>query len=150
MISALETRADIAGQAKRYDEGWALLQQALAERPGSDEILNAQCWFTATWKYKLEQAPAICTKAVEASQWSARSLDSRALAYYQLGRIDDAAADLDAALRHEPQIAASRYLRGIIKAKAGKADASKDIEDAVRLAPSIARRYQKYGISRPK
>jgi tetratricopeptide (TPR) repeat protein len=149
-IATLETRAQISGQAKRLDEGWQMLQEALAERPGSDEVLSAECWYVATWKYKLEQAPSLCTKAVEASQWSAETLDSRALAYYRLGRMDDALADLNAALRSDPSIASSRYMRGIIKSAGGADDARRDIEDAMRLSPSIAHRYQKYGVSDPK
>jgi tetratricopeptide (TPR) repeat protein len=149
-ITTLETRAYIAGQAKRYDEGWQLLAEALAERPGSEEVLNAQCWFLADWKYKLDQAPALCTKAVEAGQWSSSALDSRALAYFQLGRMDDALADFNAALRQDPTMAGSRYMRGIIKAASASPDARQDLNDAVRLAPRIARQYQRYGVSPQK
>ena len=104
----------------------------------------------ATWKYKLDEAPSLCTKAVEASQWSAETLDSRALAYYRLGRMDDALADLNAALRSDPSFAGSRYMRGIIKSAGAAADGRRDIEDAMRLSPSIAHRYQRYGVSGPK
>jgi tetratricopeptide (TPR) repeat protein len=149
-IYALQMRAEIAGEAGRGDEGWALLEEALGERPGNAEILNAQCWYSATWRYRLEDAPELCTRAVEASQWAASTLDSRALAYYRLGRVDDALADLNAALRNEPQIAASRYLRGLILAEQGVDGGRKDIEQAKRLSPTVEHTYRRYGVGGSK
>ena len=87
---------------------------------------------------------------MEASQWSASTLDSRALAYYRVGRLDDALADLNAALRNEPEMAASRYLRGLILAETGGTDeARKDIEQAKRLSPRVVRTYERYGVHGP-
>ena len=149
-IQALQVRAEIAGEAGRPEEGWALLEEALEDRPGSAELLNAQCWFSGTWRFRLEEAPQLCTRAVEASQWSASTLDSRALAYYRVGRLDDALADLNAALRNEPGMAASRYLRGLILAETGGTDeARKDIEQAKRLSPRVVRTYERYGVHGP-
>ena len=61
-----------------------------------------------------------------------------------------ALADLNAALRNEPGMAASRYLRGLILAETGGTDeARKDIEQAKRLSPRVVRTYERYGVRGP-
>ncbi len=127
-----------------------MLADALLERPGSAELLNAQCWFAGTWQHRLDEAEEVCTRAVERSQWSANVLDSRALAYYRMGRIDDALADLEAALRNTPGLGASRFLRGIIKSEQGQDGGEEDIESALRMSPSLRLIYARYGITPPR
>jgi len=148
--AATLARAEISGQAHYLDEGWSLLEEALMDKPGDGDLLNAECWYSATWKYKIENAPDLCTKAVQVSNFAASVLDSRALAYFRLGRTKEALGDLNDALHNQPGLASSRYLRGIIATKEGAADGRKDIDDAKRLAPSLASRFERYGISAPE
>ncbi|MBX7499991.1 DUF3857 domain-containing protein [Qipengyuania sp. YG27] len=139
--------AEIAGTTDRSDEGWAMLAEALSERPGDDALLNSQCWFVGTWNYHLDDGAELCDRAVKAASYSAAALDSRALVFHRLGREEEALADLDAALKKEPAQAASRYLRGIIRLGRGESEGRTDILEALRLAPDIAARYERYGIS---
>ena len=139
--------AEIAGPTDRGDEGWDLLAQALAERPGDESLLNSQCWFMGTWNYHIDDGAALCDRAVKASGYSAVVLDSRALVLHRLGREDEALADLDAALTKEPAQAASRYLRGVIRLARGESEGKTDILHALRLSPDIAARYARYGIT---
>jgi transglutaminase-like putative cysteine protease/tetratricopeptide (TPR) repeat protein len=148
-VSAIVARADIAGQAKYFDDGWALLEDALKDRPGDVNLLNAECWYQGTWKYRLEEAPDTCTKAVQVSNFAPGVLDSRALAYFRLGRTKDALGDLDNALHNAPLQVTSRYLRGIIASEDDPKEGRKDLDDAKRLAPSVDRIFERYGISAP-
>lgn len=146
----VQVQADVAGQVGQLDEGWQMLADALLERPGSADLLNAQCWYAGTWQHHLEEAVDVCTRAVETSQWSANVLDSRALAYYRLGRYDEALADLEAALRNMPALGPSRYLRGIIRAETGMEESGRrDIAQALRVSPSVRANYARYGIVPP-
>lgn len=148
-LSATIARAEIAGQAKYLDDGWALLEDALKDKPGDAGLLNAECWFQGTWKYRLEEAPDTCTKAVQVSNFAPGVLDSRALAYFRLGRTKDALGDLDNALHNAPLLVTSRYLRGIIASEGDPKEGRKDLDDAKRLAPSVDRIFERYGISAP-
>ncbi len=139
--------AEIAGPTERREEAWSRLDEALADRPGDGSLLNAQCWFVGTWEYNLEEGEAICDRAVREGNYSAASLDSRALVYHRLGQSDKAMQDLEAALRKEPGQAASMYLRGIIMIEQGdKRAGMAEIERAKRQLPSIERTYRRYGI----
>lgn len=144
--SLTQVFAEIAGPTKRGEEAWLKLEEALADRPGDELLLNSQCWFMGTWKYRIEESEQLCDKAVRAGGYSAAALDSRALVFHRLGRQDEALEDLDAALRKQPEQAASLYLRGIIRVGRGQAEGKRDIEHALRLSPDIATRYKRYGI----
>ncbi|QKG71828.1 DUF3857 domain-containing protein [Erythrobacter mangrovi] len=142
--------AEIAGSTDRNEEAWKKLEDALAERPGDELLLNSQCWFVGTWNFRIDDGEQLCDKAVKAGNYSAAVLDSRALVFHRLGREDDALEDLEAALKKAPGQAASLYLRGIIRLGRGEPDGKKDIEHALRLSPDIATRYRRYGITAPK
>ena len=142
--------AEIAGNTDRSQEGWAMLEEALADRPGDESLLNSQCWFMGTWNYRVDDGAELCDRSVKANGYSAAALDSRALLYHRLGRSDDALADLDAALKKEPGQAASLYLRGLIRLERGQeSEGNTDILYATRLSPDIAARYEQYGL-KPK
>lgn len=139
--------AEIAGPTARGEEGWAMLEEALSERPGDELLLNSQCWFMGTWSYRIDDGEQLCNRAVKANGYSAAALDSRALLFHRLGREDEALEDLEAALMKQPEQAASLYLRGIIRMGRGLAEGKRDIEHALRLSPDLADRYKRYGIS---
>ncbi len=139
--------AEVAGTTGRSDEAWERLENALSERPGDDLLLNSQCWFIGTWRYRLDEGSQLCDRAVKASNYSANALDSRALVFHRLGRQDEALEDLQAALKKEPGQANSLYLRGIIRLGRGEPEGRADIQQALRLSPDIATRYERYGLS---
>jgi len=148
-VTAIIARAEISGEAKYLDDGWGLLEDALKDKPGDAGLLNAECWYQGTWKYRLDEAPDTCTKAVQMSNFAPDVLDSRALAYFRLGRTKDALGDLDNALHNAPLQVTSRYLRGIIASKEDPQEGRKDIDDAKRLLPPVDRIFERYGISAP-
>ena len=139
--------AEIAGPTARSEEAWAMLEEALSERPGDELLLNSQCWFMGTWNYRIADSEQLCDRAVKAGGYSAAALDSRALVFHRLGREDEALEDLEAALKKQPEQAASLYLRGIIRLGRGQSEGRRDILHALRLSPDLAVRYQRYGIA---
>jgi hypothetical protein len=72
------------------------------------------------------------------------------MAYFRLGRLDDALADYDAALSGAPQLAPTLYMRGIVRAKKGDPAGLDDIRQALRMAPNLAKQYARYGIEAPR
>jgi tetratricopeptide (TPR) repeat protein len=57
-------------------------------------------------------------------------------------------ADLDAALKRNPQLAGSRYLRSVARQKRGDAaGGDADIASAIAIEPDIAGRYKRYAIN---
>ena len=138
--------SEIAGHADRAAEAWDRLQVALDERPDEAALLNSQCWTAGIWNYEVELAEEVCDRAVAVSGNSPGVLDSRALAYYRLGRKDRAMADLDAALAQEPGQAASLFLRGLIRLETGDKGGREDLVKARRISPDIDRQYKGYGL----
>ena len=141
--------AEIAGHVDLENEAWDRLSDALLDRPGDGALLNSQCWLAGTWQVNLDVAGEVCDQAVSTLNYAASVLDSRALMHYRAGNMDAAMADLDAALRKEPSIAASMYLRGVIRLEQGDNGGMEDIEQAQRIAPMIARQYGYWGVVPP-
>ena len=138
--------SEISGYAGREPEAWDRLQVALDKRPDEAALLNSQCWTAGIWNYQVERAREVCDRAVAVSGNSAGVLDSRALAYYRLGRKDDAMKDLDAALEQEPGQAASLFLRGLIRLEEGDRGGRDDLIRARRISPDIDHLYKGYGL----
>ena len=148
-ITLMLARADIMGEGGRAPDGWALLEEAAAERPGDAEVLNAQCWFMGNWSWRLEAAGEVCDKAVKAGSYSSGSLDSRALVHYRRGQRQEALSDLQAALTTTPDQTTSLYLRGLIALEEGKrAEGERDIASATRLYAGIAAYFERFGVKR--
>ena len=75
------------------------------------------------------------------------AIDSRALAYYRLGRIEEALSDLDRVLSRDPGMTESRYLRGVIRSHSGDAEGAKeDLEVVRRASPLTVRKYALWGL----
>ncbi len=88
---------------------------ALQRRPNDASLLNSRCWVKGTRNQSLDTALKDCTKAIELADSPAAPLDSRAMVYYRMGRMEDALADLDAALDEAPDMAAALYMRAVVK-----------------------------------
>ena len=140
-------KADALGRAARAEEGAALLANALAERPGDPRLLNELCWLRGTREIQLDAALKDCTRAIELSENSAMILDSRAMVYFRLGRLEEARADLDAALKLSPGEPGSLYLRGIVRGRGDdKVGALADLALARLQNGQIDKTYAGYGI----
>lgn len=138
--------SDFEAQVGRKDEGLLRIEELLLQRPGDPTLLNAKCWYQATWNYQPENLVEICTEAVESADWSPPILDSRAMAYYRLGQYQDALKDLNAALAASPDLTPTLYMRGIVKGAMGDRTGQADIAKALAIMPSLRRNYALYGI----
>ncbi|MBL8650757.1 MAG: DUF3857 domain-containing protein [Sphingopyxis sp.] len=141
------TKANVLGKAGRAEEGVTLLTAALAERPGDANLLNELCWLKGTRSIQLDTALKDCTRAIELTDTPASVLDSRALVYYRLGRMDEARADLDAALKISPDLPASLYMRAIVRLRGNDREgAQADLALARLQHGRIDAEYAGYGI----
>jgi tetratricopeptide (TPR) repeat protein len=139
--------SDLDALAGRPQDGLERLSDLLDQRPGDPDLLNANCYFRATWQVELEGLVDLCSEAVTQSNWAAPVLDSRALGYYRLGEFDKAMKDLDAALSANPEQTPSLYLRGVVRTAMGDAGGREDIRQALLRQPSLERFYARFGIT---
>ncbi|MDQ0251639.1 tetratricopeptide (TPR) repeat protein [Sphingomonas kyeonggiensis] len=142
----LMLQSSLLGDAGKTTEAVAAIDGAIKATPGNPSLLNQRCWIKGTLNVALDTALKDCTKAIELSDSSASILDSRGLVYFRLGRMDDALADFDAALDQVPGMAASLFMRGVVKTKSGVPDAADDLAAARMISPRIDEDYAKYGI----
>ncbi|WP_375271151.1 DUF3857 domain-containing protein [Sphingomonas sp.] len=140
-------KSDMLAYQGKNDEALALLDATLKERGADADLLNARCWQKATSNTALESALKDCAKAIELSDSPAGSLDSRALVYFRMNRLDDALLDLDAAIDASPMQDESLFMRGIVYARLGKqAEAKRDLAAARSINPLVDDDYKRWGI----
>ena len=141
-------KSQMLADTGHVDQGLAMIDAAIAEKPGNPQLLNQRCWLKGTHDVATQTALKDCTKAIELSDNPAPTLDSRAMAYFRLGRSEDALTDLDAALEDNPALPASLFMRAIIRQKLGQtAAAAADLKLARLIEPTIDRDYKAWGIS---
>ncbi len=143
----VQSKAEILALNGQAAEGVALIDPLLADRPNDSGLLNARCWNRGIGNIELEAGLKDCTKAIEIGGQNASALDSRALIYARMGRWTEALADLDAALEASPGLAASFYVRSIVRAKLGKPGAQDDLARARMYDPQIEARYKRMGVT---
>lgn len=142
-----EQRAYALGWAGQIEEGAQILDEELEFSPDKGGLLNAACWFDGIWDRVSETTVERCTRAIEGMDNSLGAIDSRALAYYRLGRIEEALSDLDRVLSRDPGMTESRYLRGVIRSHSGDAEGAKeDLEVVRRASPLTVRKYALWGL----
>jgi tetratricopeptide (TPR) repeat protein/predicted aspartyl protease len=157
--------AQLYGTLGDYPAAIDQLDQWLDQRrlPG-DQItgLNARCWLRATSNRDLRQALDDCDQALNLRTYSPEEtgtliraftdnpdvLDSRALVYLRLGKLDDAIHDYDSALHTNPNIPTSLYGRGLAELRLGeKAQGQADLDAAGKLDSGIAKRFADMGLA---
>lgn len=142
-----QVKADLLGRFGDAQEALALVETMIADKPGTPSLLNMRCWIKGTREVDLDNAARDCTSALELSSNPYPILDSRAMVSFRLGKYDEAMRDLDAVLNAVPNMAASRYLRGIVLARLDRqAESRTDLAIARRLDPGIDAEYQRFGI----
>lgn len=139
-------QAQLLGDSGRASDAVAVLDPAIAKAPGNAILLNSRCWIKGTGNIGLDGALKDCTKAIELAEQPASILDSRAMVYFRMGRMDDALADLNAALDVAPLQSSSLFLRGVIRTKAGDKAAAEDLAAARLIWPRVDGDYARYGI----
>ena len=145
-VGLVAARAELLARTNRKADGLAALHELLADRPGDGMIFNARCWYRGVWEVALDAALADCNRAVESAQFAPPVLDSRALVYLRLGKLESALADADAALERAGGQTQTLLLRGIIREKLGNPLGKADIAEALRRRPGLRREYQGYGL----
>ena len=145
-----DTLATVTGLEGDAESGLAVIADRIAETPQSADVLNSDCWYRGLFAVALDSAVDRCTQAVERADYPAAALDSRALVRYRLGNWDEAIADLDAALAISPGLAASMYLRGIVRLHNGDRAGAADIATALRISPQLPALYGRHGIVPPR
>ena len=127
------------------DGALAAINEAIQLKSANSQLFNARCWIKGTLAVQLDSAIEDCTRAVELTEDNAAELDSRAMVYFRLNRLNDALADVNAALDRNPGMAGTMYLRAIIERKLGKTrDADDDAANARRIAPRIDEEYARW------
>ncbi|MEO5705509.1 MAG: DUF3857 domain-containing protein [Alteraurantiacibacter sp.] len=149
-VGMADAQATVSGLAGDTTVGENAIGALVGQRPNNGDALNSDCWFRGRFGVALDDALDLCTRAVERSDYPAAPLDSRALVHFRLGQLDEARADLDAALELAPGLAASLYLRGIIRLNTGDAGGQQDIATALTMSPQVARFYASHGIQPPR
>lgn len=110
-------------------------------------LLNGRCWLRALANVDLDKALDDCTRAIKRDGLNAAYLDSRGLVYFRKGQLNTAITDYDAALKLNPNIAWSRYVRGTAKIVLGQIDSGKaDQTASLQAQPDIADEMRAYGI----
>lgn len=143
----LSAKAHLLAHQQQAEPALAAIDAAIAAKPGDAALLNVRCWIKGTLGVQLPTALKDCTKALELGNDSGATLDSRALAFFKLGRLDDALTDVDAALVERPDQAGSLYLRGVIEARMGaKGKSDEDLTGARADSPRIDEEYERYGV----
>ena len=139
-------RAIVLGLAGRAAEGRAALTERLDERANSASLLNAICWVSGLHELELDDTLDYCTRGVERASSPANVLDSRAMVHFRRGDMNAALEDIDAALKLNPELAPSRYLRGLILLAMGDDSGQRQVEMALRQAPELRDHYALYGV----
>lgn len=145
----VELRAEVLGFGGRAREGLAAIDELIEERPGQGSLFNSSCWYRARFKVGTEGMIATCDKAVEQSGMAAASLDSRALAWLQLGQPDKALADADAALALAPEQTSTRYFRAVALRRMGDPSGKDYIAYMDKAWPGQAMDFERYGLMQP-
>ena len=140
------TRADILAFAGKGADGLKEIDGLIEEKSGDTSLLNAACWYRARFRVDSDGMIKVCNQAVERASNAAAVLDSRALAWVAHGNLQNALADVEAALKISPSQLASLYLRAWIGNAMGKPDAKSDLAYFRKFAPGLVQDYARYGL----
>ena len=138
--------ANALGWAGSAEEGYALIEEQLALRPGDTSLFNALCWHASIFDIMNEARFEHCESAVEQGDYAPAVLDSRAFGYYRLGRYEEALADLDSVLTSTPSLTDSRLLRGAVRLAHDDPRGRADWELGLKMSPYLGRVYRAYGL----
>ncbi|MDB5699894.1 MAG: hypothetical protein JWL66_93 [Sphingomonadales bacterium] len=114
------------------------------------ELLNGRCWQRGLADVELDKALDDCNRAIKRDGAKASFLDSRGLIYVRKTDFAAAITNYDAALKINPKIAWSLYLRGLARIKLGQAESGEaDQAAAMLLKPGIADEAARIGLGAP-
>lgn len=124
------------------------IDHAVKLKPKDPTFLYMSCWNRAIAGIELESALFICTKALKWSRNNVYIFDSRSLVNLRLDKFEDAITDADQALKINPKLAASLFIRGIARLRLGKKEeGTADLATAKELDPDIEKSYADWGVT---
>lgn len=162
------TAGVLYGRLGDYSEAVGQIEQWLSHHPlKGDQAtgLNSLCWLRATGNRDLQEALDDCNRALNLRPHVAEAetgtligrtvasddpeiLDSRALVYLRLGRLEDAYHDYASALQINPRLPTSLYGRGLAELRLGaKAQGQDDLAAAEKLDSGVAERFARMGLT---
>jgi len=145
--NALRERAEIYALGRQFDLAIQNADQARSRHPDNPLNLNASCWFRAVGDKDLMTALDLCNAALKAKPEAVDILDSRALVYLRLDRVDDAIQDYDAVLKKQPKLSSSLFGRELARRRKGAvADSQADLVAARAADPKIDSQFAVYGL----
>lgn len=116
--------------------------------------LSGRCGSEAAANVDVDRAVDDCSTALRLMpntapvRMSAVTMSNRGLAYFREGRLDDALADFDAALKLLPQFPLARYQRGLVELKKGlTTEGRADLAAAQTHGPGVAKRLAGMGLT---
>lgn len=147
-IAPLQIRSEVYAEMGRYQEAMADVAVIFEIAPDEPSSYNERCWVRAVANQELDVAMADCNKSLELRPNNASVLDSRGLANYKVGRLNEALADYSAAVSDDKNLMDALYMRGVIERKLGdtaKGDA--DIAEATEKFPILPGLIAAYGVN---
>jgi len=142
-----DRRSAIYAELGDYDNAMADANTVVQDWGQSSYALNERCWDRAVLNRDLDRAASDCKQALEILPDDPNTQDSLAFVYFRQGKWDDAIAEYDLALSHNPYFASSYYMRGITELRKGDtATGSADIGHAELIYPRIGIEYSRYGV----
>lgn len=144
---ALGNRAIIHEKKGDFPLALADLNRAIQLDPADYHSWSERCWIRAVMGTELKSGLSDCNKALERKPDDWNTYNSRGLVNYRLRRFDDAIADYEVAIKHDPSVASSFLIRGLAR-RAGQdvTGADEDIAKAKAMDASVVARYSSYGI----
>jgi tetratricopeptide (TPR) repeat protein len=134
-----------------FDEAISRLDGWIASYPKDDRIptaLSRRCWSRVVMNKNLDLALADCNASLSRGERSSGFLDNRAMAWLRLGKFDKSIADLKASLALQPKSAWALYALGLVDQKNGmQAQADKDKQAAMKIAPSIGEQFKDFELA---
>ena len=132
-----------AGDKTHADQDFAAARKGVV----SADRLNNLCYEKAMAGVALDRALEECEAALKSEPDVAPTLDSKGFVLLRLGKIDESIALFDKALAKSPTLAPSLYGRAIAWSRKGdKAKAQADRDAALKIDPTVERRFDDYGV----
>jgi tetratricopeptide (TPR) repeat protein len=146
-VEALENRGLAFLAMDDYGRALDDFSDVIKLQPTSVRAWRERCWAHAAAGRDLDDAMEDCNKALSLKSSDAGALDARCFVQLRLKAYAAAIADCTAAAAADPQVASSRYLRGVAKNKAGDVmGGDADIDAARARDPDIAQTFANYGV----
>lgn len=130
----------------RFDLAIEVDTKLLEQHPRSATGAMDRCWARAALNKDLALALDDCNTALSLAPDDPHVLDARGFVFFRQGDYAKAIADLDAALKANPKLASSLYVRGVAKLKLKDQTGADDIAAAKAIEPAVVTAYSSLGV----